>query len=138
VRRRTFCIAPVAALGVGPAVASAGSALALAAGDAARASRELQPAVRALSDMLSDPNAAAALGLRCRALGIAPSDPAACLCLAGVGRGCSARAPASFRDRCRQDYAAGRTVIVDGWLLSFAEVGLFALLGSTLRDGGSA
>jgi hypothetical protein len=85
-------------------------------------------AVRHLAAALSDPDAGAALGLRCLAQFPHLRSVDACLGAAGVRLADPAGAAAAFQRQCRLDYAEGRVRLVDGWLLSEAEVGLFSLL----------
>jgi hypothetical protein len=134
-KRRSFLIAPAAVAAALAPGAGAGAACARSGNAVAAAGEALPPAARVLAAMLSDCDAAASIGRRCLAQGLVPAQTAACLRLAGVGDADGERAPGCFRNRCASDYAAGRTVSVDGWVLSFAEAGLFASLALISGDG---
>jgi hypothetical protein len=90
---------------------------------------------RALRTARRDPAAAGAVGRRClEVLEAPPSRDALVAALAGDALTPATPAEAirsHLRERHRADFAEGRTVEVDGWILSRTEAQLYMLLAGT-------
>lgn len=112
----------------GAALVHAGLASACGVGPGEAAS----PMARALRETRRDPAAAAAVGQRCLEVLEAP-PPRDALVAALAGDALTPATPVEvirrhLRERHRADFAEGRTVEVDGWILSRTEAQLYMLL----------
>ena len=83
---------------------------------------------RGFSARLRDPEAARALGLAYLSEHPGERDPGFLHAATLKGVGAGARALRRLRERCREDFARGDTVRIDGWVLARTECRLCALV----------
>jgi hypothetical protein len=126
---RRACLARLAQLGLGLVAAAASGPL---AGCGGPAPPDPETLLRALGEGLADPQAAARLGAalrRARPELANREDTLRQLFAPARWRHLrAADAPARLREQVREDFAHGRTLSLQGWLLAASEARLYALL----------
>jgi hypothetical protein len=126
---RRACLARLAQLGLGFVAAAAGGPL---TGCGGPAPRDPEMLLRALGERLADPQAAARLGAVLRRARPELADRESTLrqlfAPARWRHVQAADAPARLREQVREDFAHGRTLSLQGWLLAASEAQLYALL----------
>jgi hypothetical protein len=126
---RRACLARLAQLGLGFVTALASGPL---AGCGGPAPRDPETLLRGLGERLADPQAAARLGAALRRARPELADREGTLRqLFAPARWRHAQAtdaPARLREQVREDFAHGRTLSLQGWLLAASEARLYALL----------
>ena len=131
---RRACLAHLAQLGLGLVAAATAAPLSSCGGPAPRDPEML---LRALGEGLADRQAAARLGAalcRTRPELADREDMLRQLFAAARWRAVQAvDAPARLREQVREDFAHGRTLELQGWLLASSEARLYALLDSPRR-----
>lgn len=130
---RRACLARLARLGLGLAAAAAGGPFA-GCGDPAPHDPEML--LQGLQEGLADPRAAARLGEMLRRARPELADREVTLSkLFAPARWRHVRAadaPERLREQVRDDFAHGRTLSLQGWLLAASEARLYALLAPAL------
>ena len=130
---RRACLARLVQIGLGLVAAAASGPL---AGCGGPTPRDPETLLRALREGLADPQAAARLGavlLRARPeLANREETLRQLFAPARWRRVQAADAPARLREQVREDFAHGRTLSLQGWLLAASEARLYALLAPAL------
>ena len=130
---RRACLARLAQLGLGLVAAAASGPL---AGCGGPAPRDPETLLRALGEGLANRQAAARLGEALRRARPELADREGTLRqLFAPARWRHAQAadgPARLREQVREDFAHGRTLSLQGWLLAASEARLYALLDPAL------
>ena len=126
---RRACLARLAQLGLGFVTAVASGPL---AGCGGPATHDPETLLRGLGERLADPQAAARLGAALRRTRPELADREGTLrqlfAPARWRHAQAADAPARLREQVRKDFAHGRTLSLQGWLLAASEAQLYALL----------
>jgi hypothetical protein len=130
---RRVCLARLAQLGLGLVAAAAAGPL---AGCGGPAPVDPETLLRALDQGLADRRAAARLGEALRRARPELADRKGTLrqlfAPARWRDAEAAEAPARLREQVREDFAHGRTLSLQGWLLAASEARLYALLAPAL------